>query len=52
MREKNSIKEGNLSVILMTDGLGNVGSEADFRNAYLSKGRNIPIYSIMFGVFA
>lgn len=38
----------NLSVILMTDGQGNVGKFNLLQNAYNS-GNQIPIYSIMFG---
>lgn len=39
----------NVSVILMTDGYGNVGSYSELTNAYSRVGREIPIYSIMFG---
>ena len=39
----------NTSVILMTDGLANVGTFADLNNYYKSINKNIPIYSIMFG---
>lgn len=38
----------NLSVILMTDGQGNVGKFSLLRNAY-DRDSQIPIYSIMFG---
>ena len=39
----------NLSVILMTDGEGNVGTAESFKSYYRSITREIPIYSIMFG---
>lgn len=39
----------NVSVILMTDGEGNVGKESTFVNAYQNAGKDIPVYSIMFG---
>lgn len=43
----------DVTVILMTDGLSNMGSEEEFRDYYISKEvsgkRHIPIYSIMFG---
>lgn len=38
----------NLSIILMTDGQGNVGNFNMLQNAYQTKSK-IPIYSIMFG---
>ena len=37
------------SIILMTDGIGNVGKFKDLRNEYKQIGKEIPIYSIMFG---
>ena len=39
----------NTSVILMTDGAGNVGSYGDFEKAYKKINQDIPIYSITFG---
>ena len=45
--EDNSIY--NTSVILMTDGLANVGSYMDLYSYYKKINSNIPIYSIMFG---
>lgn len=39
----------NVSVILMTDGEGNVGHFSDLENEYKNLGKEIPIYSIMFG---
>jgi len=39
----------NTSVILMTDGLANVGTYADLNNYYKLINSNMPIYSIMFG---
>ena len=38
----------NTSVILMTDGAGNVGTFREFKNAYMEINKDIPIYSIMF----
>ena len=46
---KNESNKYNISVILMTDGAGNVGSYRDLLNTYSSVGREIPIYSIAFG---
>ena len=37
------------TVILMTDGEGNVGKFSDLRDKYKSINKDIPIYSIMFG---
>ena len=39
----------NASVILMTDGESNVGSISDLRSIYRTIGKDIPVYSIMFG---
>ena len=39
----------NLSVVLMTDGLGNVGKYSDLQKEYNASKKRIPIYSIMFG---
>ena len=39
----------NLSIILMTDGLSNCGSINELEKAYNRIGKDIPIYSIMFG---
>ena len=39
----------NVSVILMTDGQSNMGSYSDLRKYYSRIGKEIPIYSIMFG---
>ncbi len=39
----------NVSIILMTDGMSNQGNESKFKSTYISLGRNVPIYSIMFG---
>ena len=33
----------------MTDGMSNQGNESKFKSTYISLGRNVPIYSIMFG---
>ena len=45
----NESSEYNLSVILMTDGEGNVGTLNDLKNTYRKYNRDIPIYSITFG---
>ena len=39
----------NLSVILMTDGMSNMGSYVNLARRYREIGKDIPIYSIMFG---
>ncbi len=39
----------NASVILMTDGASNVGNINSLRNTYRNIGKDIPVYSIMFG---
>ena len=39
----------NISIILMTDGLGNVGKKSTLETTYKTVNRDIPIYSIMFG---
>jgi len=39
----------NTSVILMTDGQGNIGKFEDVARNYTQIGKEIPIYSIMFG---
>ena len=39
----------NLSVIVMTDGEGNVGSFSDLKKFYKSINKEIPVYSITFG---
>lgn len=39
----------NLSVILMTDGLSNMGDKEEFHNYYINYKKEVPIYSIMFG---
>lgn len=39
----------NFSIILMTDGLSNMGSYSDLSYEYRKLGKEIPIYSIMFG---
>lgn len=50
----NRLKDGdsetyNTSVILMTDGLANVGTYNDLYRVYKQINKEIPIYSIMFG---
>lgn len=39
----------NLSVILMTDGMSNIGSYTNLTRKYREINKDIPIYSIMFG---
>lgn len=39
----------NLSIILMTDGLSNMGNYSDLKYEYRKSRKEIPIYSIMFG---
>ena len=39
----------NTSVILMTDGVGNMGTFEELQRVYLSINKEIPIYSITFG---
>ena len=39
----------NTSIILMTDGASNSGSLRELQRYYQSIGKDIPIYSIMFG---
>lgn len=39
----------NLSVVLMTDGMSNMGSYVNLARRYRERGKDIPIYSIMFG---
>ena len=38
-----------VSIVLMTDGLGNVGSYSNLSRTYRNINKQIPIYSIMFG---
>ena len=47
--DKENLDKYNASIILMTDGESNRGSINDLRNIYRSLGKDIPIYSIMFG---
>lgn len=44
-----NLNEYNVSVILMTDGLSNMGSYTSLARKYSSINKEIPIYSIMFG---
>lgn len=41
--------EYNLSVVLMTDGAGNVGTYSELNRVYNSLAQKIPVYSITFG---
>ncbi len=45
----NENNDYNVSVILMTDGEGNIGSFSELERTYRSINREIPIYSITFG---
>lgn len=45
----NETSEYNGSVILMTDGEGNIGTFKDLENTYYKYNKDIPIYSITFG---
>ena len=48
LQEENQ-DEYNVSVVLMTDGLGNVGNYKDLAETYKNINKKIPIYSITFG---
>ena len=45
----NESDEYNTSIILMTDGEGNIGHEDTIRRIYKDNKKSIPIYSITFG---
>ena len=45
----NESSEYNTSVILMTDGVGNIGTYSDLSKTYQKYNKEIPIYSITFG---
>lgn len=47
--DKEDLVEYNPSIILMTDGESNRGSISELENMYETIGKDIPIYSIMFG---
>ncbi len=46
---QNESSDYNTSVILMTDGAGNVGTFGDLSREYNRINKEIPIYSITFG---
>ena len=46
---KDESSDYNVSIILMTDGMSNAGSLKQLREVYNQIGKDIPIYSIMFG---
>ena len=46
---KEDLNKYNASIILMTDGISNNGKMDDLRSTYRKVGKDIPIYSIMFG---
>ena len=46
---KEDSDEYNVSVVLMTDGMSNAGSYTALSSRYRQIGKDIPIYSIMFG---
>lgn len=47
--ENEDSEKYNLSIVLMTDGEGNVGNYSSLHNKYVGNKKRIPIYSIMFG---
>ena len=47
--ENEDMNKYNVSIILMTDGAGNVGYFSDLQYEYKKVNKDIPIYSIMFG---
>ncbi len=48
LKDENS-DDYNLSIILMTDGQGNIGTFADFKYQYQRLNKDIPVYGILFG---
>ena len=46
---KNESSSYNSSIILMTDGAGNIGTFKDLETEYKNSNKDIPIYSITFG---
>ena len=46
---KEDLETYNASIILMTDGMSNLGSYTRLSNKYMAIQKDIPIYSIMFG---
>ena len=46
---KEDMNTYNVSVVLMTDGMSNYGNYLNLSNTYARLGKDIPIYSIMFG---
>ena len=46
---KEDLDEYNVSVVLMTDGASNDGSIYDLKSVYNKVGKDIPVFSIMFG---
>lgn len=49
MIKNEDLENYNASIILMTDGASNVGTISDLKTVYSRIGKDIPIYSIMFG---
>lgn len=47
--EQEDLKEYNPSIILMTDGLSNMGRYTSLQSKYAGMEENIPVFSIMFG---
>ncbi len=43
------LEKYNVSIIAMTDGQANIGSISELKSTYTRNGKQIPIYSIMFG---
>ena len=46
---KEDLNTYNVSIVLMTDGMSNYGTFSSLRREYNSIGKDIPIYSILFG---
>lgn len=47
--EKEDKNAYNTSIVLMTDGMANVGTFSELESIYKKIGKDIPIFSIMFG---
>ena len=46
---KEDLNKYNVSIILMTDGMSNIGTISNLKRVYYNLNLDIPIYSIMFG---
>ena len=47
--DSENMETHNTSIVLMTDGLSNMGSFTNLKNKYNQIGKDIPVFSIMFG---